>query len=102
MAGIPAVTALICFLMNADLLTTSVLIWTTTPWTLPANLAVALNPNENYVLLQIESEQGTERVLLAEALMQDALKRYGIDKYEVVERYIKAIDKVLEYAKKTD
>ena len=40
----------------------SVAIWTTTPWTLPANQAVALSPKESYVLLQA----GDERLLLAE------------------------------------
>jgi len=64
----------------------SVLIWTTTPWTLPANLAVALNPHEEYVLLQVESELGSERVLLAEALAQSALARYGIGESKVVAR----------------
>jgi isoleucyl-tRNA synthetase len=64
----------------------SVLIWTTTPWTLPANLAVALNPHEDYVLLQVESELGSERVLLAEALAQSALERYGISESTVVAR----------------
>jgi len=64
----------------------SVLIWTTTPWTLPANLAVALNPAEEYVLLQVESELGSERLLLAEDLAQSALKRYGIEASIVVAR----------------
>ena len=41
MAGIPALTALICFLMNADLLTTSVLIWTTTAGSVFASPAIA-------------------------------------------------------------
>ena len=60
----------------------SVLIWTTTPWTLPANLAVALNPAEEYVLVQIDGE----RLLLAEALAEEALKRYGVETYHVVAR----------------
>ncbi len=64
----------------------SVLIWTTTPWTLPANLAVALNPVEEYLLLEVTNEQGVERLLLAEELAQVALKRYGIDDYKVVAR----------------
>jgi len=51
----------------------SVPIWTTTPWTLPANQAVALNPELTYVLLQV----GDERLLLAEALYESALERYG-------------------------
>ena len=62
----------------------SVLIWTTTPWTLPANLAVALNPTEEYVLLQVDTDLGTERLFLAEGLMKEALARYGIDKYKTV------------------
>ena len=64
----------------------SVLIWTTTPWTLPANLAVALNPKQEYVLLQVESERGPERLLLAAALVKDALGRYGVDDYKIVAR----------------
>jgi len=64
----------------------SVLIWTTTPWTLPANLAVALNPNEAYALLQVDSDNGPERLLLADALVKDALTRYGIDDYKIVAR----------------
>jgi isoleucyl-tRNA synthetase len=64
----------------------SVLIWTTTPWTLPANLAVALNPAVEYLLLQVESDQGRERLLLAEELVGDAMRRYGIENYTVVAR----------------
>ena len=60
----------------------SVLIWTTTPWTLPANLAVALNPKEQYLLVQA----GGERLLLAEALVADATRRYGIEDYRIVAR----------------
>ncbi len=62
----------------------SVLIWTTTPWTLPANLAVALNPNFEYVVLQVEGRSGKERLVLAEDLVKDAMARYGIDEYQVI------------------
>jgi isoleucyl-tRNA synthetase len=53
---------------------TEVVIWTTTPWTLPANRAVALHPDERYVLLEL---QGGKRLLLAaqrrvEHLLDDA------------------------------
>ena len=54
--------------------TISVPIWTTTPWTLPANQAVSMNPEYDYVLLQC----GDERLLLAEDLYQSALERYGM------------------------
>lgn len=60
----------------------SVLIWTTTPWTLPANLAVSLNPGFDYVVVQIDGEQ----VFLAEDLLKDAMARYGIDDYKVLAR----------------
>ena len=59
-------------------------IWTTTPWTLPANQAVALNPDLDYALVQVESDHHKERLLLAEALMKDAMARYGIEHYRVV------------------
>ncbi len=59
-------------------------IWTTTPWTLPANQAVALNPQERYVLVQSEGEHGPERLVLAEALLKDVMLRYDIDTYQVL------------------
>ena len=47
----------------------SFLIWTTTPWTLPANAAIALRPDATYALYQL----GDEAVIVAEALAQQAL-----------------------------
>jgi len=59
-----------------------VIIWTTTPWTLPANQGVALNGELDYVLVQA----GDARLLLAEALVEAALKRYGLDGAAIVGR----------------
>ncbi|MDB6093785.1 MAG: isoleucyl-tRNA synthetase [Verrucomicrobia bacterium] len=42
-----------------------VVIWTTTPWTIPANLAIALHPNVDYVVADL----GPERIIVAEALL---------------------------------
>lgn len=64
----------------------SIPIWTTTPWTLPANEAVALNPEFEYVLLQIESAQGSEQLVLASDLMAACLERYGIKEYQELAR----------------
>ncbi len=58
----------------------SVVIWTTTPWTLPANQAVALNPELDYVVVQTPNE----RLFLAEGLMKEALGRWGMDDYRVI------------------
>jgi len=54
--------------------TLSMPVWTTTPWTLPANEAVAINPEFNYALVQLENE----RLLLAEKLVAESLQRYNI------------------------
>ncbi|MCQ8179510.1 isoleucine--tRNA ligase [Methylomonas sp. SURF-1] len=62
----------------------SVMIWTTTPWTLPANQAVALNPELEYAVVQCEIDGQTERLLLAEALLKDAVLRYGIGEHHIV------------------
>ncbi len=51
----------------------SILIWTTTPWTLPANLAVALHPEIEYVV----ADAGAERVIVAKALLPAVLAAAG-------------------------
>jgi isoleucyl-tRNA synthetase len=56
----------------------SIPIWTTTPWTLPANQAVALNSKLIYVLAQVEAGQGLERLFIAKDLLESTLQRYGI------------------------
>ena len=50
-------------------------IWTTTPWTIPANQALNINPNIQYVL--VETAQKT--LLLAEGVYESALKRFGLE-----------------------
>jgi isoleucyl-tRNA synthetase len=62
-----------------------VVIWTTTPWTLPANQAVALHPQLDYVVVD-PGKPGGEHLLIADALLKDAMLRYGIGDYRVVAR----------------
>ncbi len=62
----------------------SVVIWTTTPWTLPANQAVALNPGLDYAVVQCAPDGQPERLVIAEALLKDAMLRYGIEDYNVI------------------
>lgn len=64
--------------------TISIPIWTTTPWTLPANEAVALSSNHDYVLVQIETTDGKERLLIAASLMESVLARYNVKSYIVL------------------
>ncbi|MBS0382992.1 MAG: isoleucine--tRNA ligase [Proteobacteria bacterium] len=65
----------------------SVPIWTTTPWTLPASMAVTLGPELEYALVEGPS-RGGKRVLLvlAEALLDKALPRYGVGHAQVLGR----------------
>ncbi|MCF6323035.1 MAG: isoleucine--tRNA ligase [Gammaproteobacteria bacterium] len=62
----------------------SIVIWTTTPWTLPANQAVSVNPGFDYVLVQCTGEHGPERLVVAEVLMKEVMMRSGIEDYRVV------------------
>lgn len=63
----------------------SVVIWTTTPWTIPANRAVALNAELNYSLVQVEAgPNGAERLVLATDLVKDVMARAGIEKYHAL------------------
>jgi isoleucyl-tRNA synthetase len=60
----------------------SVVIWTTTPWTLPANQAVCLNENLEYALLQctISDVPGEELLIIAADMQDEVMARYGADK----------------------
>ncbi len=60
----------------------SVVIWTTTPWTLPANQGVALNPELDYVLVQVDDE----RLVLAEGMLENVMLGWGVDGYDVLGR----------------
>ena len=55
-------------------------IWTTTPWTLPANEAVSVNPEFDYVLAR--TEKGV--LILARTLADACLKRYGLEVEEIL------------------
>ena len=55
-----------------------VVIWTTTPWTLPANQAVALNPQYSYVLTEAQGADRPRLLVLAEALSSACLGRFGL------------------------
>ncbi len=62
---------------------TNMIIWTTTPWTLPANVAIALHPDFDYVL--IESNKGN--LILVETLLEEFIKKTGIKEYIIKGKY---------------
>ena len=70
-----------------DDVSVAVPIWTTTPWTLPASLAVSLGPDLEYALVEGPAREGKRQLLvLAEALVAKALQRYGVEDTTVLGR----------------
>ncbi len=69
-----------CFDADADVKSVSIVIWTTTPWTLPANQAVAVNSEYDYVLVQVDDEA----LILAEGLYKDVLSRCEIENFKLI------------------
>ncbi len=65
---------------------TYLVIWTTTPWTIPANLAVAAHPSFEYVKVKAIKKGRQENLILASTLAERVLKKGNYEHYEIVER----------------
>ena len=63
----------------------SVLIWTTTIWTLPGNLAIAVSPEDSYAI--VKNKATDELYILAEALVEKVMAVGGVSDYEIVETH---------------
>lgn len=61
----------------------SIIIWTTTPWTLPANLGITLNPKYEYNAIAV----GDEVFIVANGLLEDVAKKVGWESYEIIGTY---------------
>ena len=59
-------------------------IWTTTIWTLPGNMAICLHPRDSYVL--VKADNG-ETYIMAQALMEKTMKMGGFESYEILATY---------------
>jgi len=62
----------------------AVVIWTTTPWTLVSNLAVALHPEFDYVAVDIGSNSV---IIVAEALLAQSLAKFEVKEHRIVEKF---------------
>ncbi|AFP29662.1 isoleucine--tRNA ligase [Marinobacter sp. BSs20148] len=62
----------------------SVVIWTTTPWTIPANQAVSLGAELDYSLVQADVGAGPERMILASAMVEGVMARWDVAGYQVL------------------
>jgi len=61
----------------------SIVIWTTTPWTIPANLAIALHPDHPYVAV----EAGDDVLVMAEGLSDVCMDSFGIADYKILGKF---------------
>ncbi len=68
---------------DPDLKDASYLIWTTTPWTIPANLAISVHPRFNYVLFKTNGK----KYIVTETLLEQVSKELGFEKVEVLKVY---------------
>ena len=71
---------------NEKLLNSEVIIWTTTPWTIPANRALAYNENLKYVIIKIEDETDfkDKKIIVAEDLLKPLLEDCNIKKFSKI------------------
>ena len=67
----------------------SIVIWTTTPWTIPANKALAYNESLDYLLIQISDECDfkDKKIVIAEALLESVINDCGIQKYKILNNF---------------
>ena len=62
----------------------AMVIWTTTPWTLPANRALSISPELDYSLVEFVKEGATHAVILADVLVEACMTRYGAESHSVL------------------
>ncbi len=67
-----------------------IIIWTTTPWTIPANKALAYNENLTYVLIKItdDGDFKDKAIIIAEALLESVTKDCNINKYKILKKFL--------------
>ena len=66
----------------------SLLIWTTTPWTLPSNMAVAVHPDETYAKVRMSGEKGSEDVIVMKSQAEFVMQKGGYDSFEILEEKV--------------
>ncbi len=59
-------------------------IWTTTPWTIPANRLIAFHPNIEYALVVYQTNGNQQALVLANALVTTAMERFGMSNFSIV------------------
>ena len=63
---------------------TYLVIWTTTPWTLPGNMAITISDKYDYALVKVQKDGKEENYVLMDDMVEDLMKTFGIEEYEKV------------------
>lgn len=71
----------------------SLIIWTTTPWTLPANLAISANPHLDYVLIKVHDK----KYILSKDLLESASLKLGFDEVVILETFKGSTLELMKY-----
>jgi isoleucyl-tRNA synthetase len=74
-------------LKDKNLTDYSVLIWTTTPWTLPSNVALAFSPNAVYAVCEFKIGDKTEKLIAAKDLLENVKTKIGADAYKINDEF---------------
>jgi isoleucyl-tRNA synthetase len=69
---------------SVDAVNAAVVIWTTTPWTIPANRAISLHPELDYALVNVEKDGGSAQYIIASDLVDSCMQRYHVSDYQVI------------------
>ena len=86
-------TIYVCFSIKSsnieELNDSNVLIWTTTPWTIPANKALAYNENLDYLIIEINDDGDfkNQKILVAEKLLNSVISECGIQNYSKLKNF---------------
>ena len=72
-----------------DLVGSEIIIWTTTPWTIPANKALAYNESLDYIILEIDDEGDfkNRKIVIAEALLESVVKECELKNYKKIHNF---------------
>ena len=63
---------------------TYLVIWTTTPWTLPGNMAITISDKYDYALVKVKRDGKEENYIVMDDMVEDLMKAFGIEEYEKV------------------
>ena len=63
---------------------TYLVIWTTTPWTLPGNMAITISDKYDYALVKVQKDGKEENYIVMDEMVEDLMKTFGIEEYEKV------------------